>query len=224
MPALPSVPNVLRCALKYALAGNLDILNIFHCAYTGSAPTDAELITLAGVVAGNWAAHLGTQLVEDLTLTGVSLTDLTSPTSAAVDVPFGVTGGMSGEGVPNGSAAVVSRHIARRYRGGHSRVYIPGAPIGELLTEMKWQTAWLTNVQDDWALLEGSIPGNLWSGATSGTPCSVSYYEGFTPHLYPSGRYRNVPNLRGTPLVDPVTLYQANPKCASQRRRNLQSS
>lgn len=53
------------------------------------------------------------------------------------------------------------------------------------------------------------------------THVNVSYFDGFTNKTFPSGRVKPVPTLRATPLVDTVLAYTANPKVASQRRRNL---
>jgi hypothetical protein len=50
---------------------------------------------------------------------------------------------------------------------------------------------------------------------------NVSYYNGFTVVTNPTtGRARNVPTLRGTPVVDTVTGIVARVQVGSQRRRN----
>jgi hypothetical protein len=116
---------------------------------------------------------------------------------------------------------VIQRKTARRYRGGHSRVYLPGMLASYLDdTEEAWDATQLANTETAWQGIEAAGQAVLHTnGHTDATPVVVSYYLGFTNVLYPSGRYHARPTLRATPEVDIVTAFGGNPRPCSQRRR-----
>jgi len=224
MPALPPVSKVLRVALEGLFGEDTHIVNRFFLQYAGTAPTDADLTTLAGTIFSAWVSKLAAHICAGYATEQLSIEDLSSPTAASVQVLGSHAGTDTGVVIPAGGAFVMKFPIARRYRGGHPRMYFAGISNAHLTDDQTWDLTFRNAFASDWSGFINLINAGVWSGGTSLTQVNVSYYEGFTPHEYPSGRYRNIPNLRGTPVVDVISLAVANPRPGSQRRRNLQGS
>lgn len=222
MPALPSVNKVLRTALKWATGNDTSAYVRTFLSFTGANPTVVELAALATGILSEWQDFL-TYLNEDGGLDEITITDLTSPTSAEATYSSPEIGTLTNGPLGAGSALVLSEVVDRRYRGGHSRLYIPDLDSGVLQTPQTFTSAFVGDMQTvaD-AVFAYYNTGGLWAGAGATAMCQVSYFEGFTNVLYPSGRYRNVPTLRAVPLVTPIAGIVVNPVMASQRRRNLQ--
>jgi hypothetical protein len=120
---------------------------------------------------------------------------------------------------------VISFHTARRYRGGHPRIYVAGVPASNLATPQTWGSGGLSVQLSAWEYFIAQFALAVPAAAGPATHVNVSYYQGFTNTTFPSGRIRPVPKLRsGGPIQDFITGYSVNPKVASQRRRNLQNA
>jgi hypothetical protein len=222
MPALPNVPKAIRISLDGLIQGTKPWRNSFHYGYSvGAAVSAAEVLALANAIATGWAANIGPALSDTLELASVTATALDSSTAPEATVNPGTAGSVTTQPVAAGTALVMQRKVARRYRGGHSRVYIPGVAAAELDdTEESWDSAFLTAFQANWIEFEDTGVDSLEAGGhTDAQSVNISYYEGFTNFLYPSGRYHVRPTLRVTPLVDAVTDFGINPRPCSQRRR-----
>jgi hypothetical protein len=222
MPALPPVPKCVRIALQGLIDGSKPFVNLFHLGYSvGGTLTAAEVLQLATDISAAWGSSLAPGLSDTVQLVDVVATALDSSTAPTVTFPSGFVGGQSTQPTAGGTALVVQRKIARRYRGGHSRVYLPGIPAATLAdTEDHWDPTLLAAFTGQWESIEGAGATYLvTAGRTDATPVSVSYYEFFTNVLYPSGRYHARPTLRVTPLVDKVVSFNGNPRPCSQRRR-----
>lgn len=223
MPALPDVPEVVRFTLKQTLSLDTDCINRFFVSYSGTPPTDTGMDTWTSAVATSWATNLEPLAGEGVILTEVLGEDLTSDTSA-VGQTFTSDTGTRGAVIAAGVAAVLQLHIARRYRGGHPRLYLPFGIPSDMEFAQSWTSAFQTAVKDGWVAFMLDVISGAPSGTTALQQVNVSYFHGFTNVTFPSGRVRPVPTRRGTPLVDTITGVQLNPKLGSQRRRNQQSA
>jgi len=224
MPALNPVPNVVKVALKGASsAADQDIVNIFHLAFTGASPTPLQLNALAGFVTAAWTADLAGLFKSTFQLTKVTIEDLTSSTAAVGEDDTGSVGSRAGAELSAGAAVCISKHIARRYRGGHPRSYLMALTQPDLETTSTWLPTPADDCRLGWIAFITNILTHPWAGGTLTGEVNVSYFLGFTNHTFPSGRVRPIPNPRATPLVDPIIGYRTNPHVASQRRRNQQS-
>lgn len=222
MPPLPSVPDVLRINVDWTLGLDLNAQVRLHASYTGTAPNDAACTTIA--------SDLLTQANTDwlpLQSTAVSLdsftvTDLSSPTGGTGVFTFSNPGTRSGSQLPADAAVLWNLHIARRYRGGKPRGYFPFGVGGDLTNPQEWSSAAVTAFEtglQNWLTYLSSLTV---SGTSITGLVNVSYYHLFTVVTNPTtGRARNVPTLRSSPLVDPVTANGVNAHVASQRRRTL---
>jgi hypothetical protein len=157
-------------------------------------------------------------------LLGIRVEDLSSATGAVGQSTNNVVGTNSGHDLGAGTALVIREVITRRYRGGHPRQYLPGL-LAEALTDSgNWDTTFLANFVTAYTAFRAAVAAGVPGGIAPANDCSVSFYHGFHNVTLPSGRVRSVPTLRTTPVVDAVASFNGNPKVASQRRRNQQSS
>lgn len=226
MPALPNVPQVIRFDVGWQIEDDLNALTRLHCNYSGTAPSSATCVTLAHdfhtIVVGTLLPYVGTHI----NLLSVEATDLTSPTAGQGIYKHTDPGTFTGTRLAAGVAGLASMVIARRYRGGKPRSYLPVGVAEALQTQQTWQASFISNVQASLDAIRSDIAVTSASGCALGTLVNVSYYQGFTVVTNPgTGRARNVPKLRtGGPVVDAALNWVFENRVASQRRRNLRSS
>jgi hypothetical protein len=223
MPALPDVPKVVRIDFHQTLGEDTRVLNHTFWQYSGTS-TLTDLTTALTAIAGHWLADWGTHLSQDLVLTNVEGTDLTSPTSPHTFFPAAIPGGEANTALPAGVASIMKFIVARRYRGGHSKMYTAGRVDEQLHDEQTWDAANAGQWQTDWVTFNSHIVSSFPAGFGAVVQVNVSYFQGFHLVTPPSGRTRAVPTLRVAPVVDPIIDFASNLHVASQRRRNLQSS
>jgi hypothetical protein len=218
------VPKVIRVDLFQSLGPNVRIRDRIFFQYAGAGATVSDEAILAATIANAWATNLSPLVNVNHSLFAVQITDLTSLTGAQSLTTVSKAGTNAGSSVPLGAAAIVKFRIARRYRGGHPRFYLVGVAATSLQTQSTWTTAFQSSLATGFGAFitasEATPPVSI--GAL--THVNVSYFFGFTNKTFPSMRIHPVPTLRGTPLVDPVVSYSANPIVGSQRRRNQQSA
>jgi len=157
-------------------------------------------------------------------LNSIMLTDLTSASSPQAIASTGRTGTNGGTSVPNSIAFVVKDRIARRYRGGHPRTYLPGVPTARLSGPDTWDATNGTNLLNDWVTYINACMAAAPAGVGAVLEVNVSYFAGFTNHTFSSGRIRPLATPRAVPLIDAIVGHSFNPRVASQRRRNHQSA
>lgn len=211
MAPLPDVPQVVAAVLKWDVGADLNAISKLHFHYTGSAPTASGFAGMATAIATAWNATGGmhSNVGSTTGLQAIEFTDLTSSTSAQGTASLGVGGTNAGALVGAGTAAVVSYHINRRYRGGKPRSYIPGQVGGFLATPQTWTSTYVTALLASWQAFIAAIQAAAPSGTTFDNQVNVSYF--------------NDKARRTTPVVDVIHSMSVNPRVASQRRRNQQS-
>lgn len=221
MPALPPVPEVIKAEVVLSDSSDTDVISRWFWQYSGTAPTAAQLNTLAQAYATSWITNFAPMYTAANELTLVKLTDLSSPSAAVGSYSLSHAGTRSGGTLPAGTAALLNAQISRRYRGGKPRVYLTAGATGDVLTAQTWATAFLTSLLTAWNTANGVWSASIWSGGTFESLVNVSYYEGFTNFTGPTGRMRARSTLRtGGPVVDDISSWSANTRFASQRRRN----
>jgi hypothetical protein len=220
MPPLPDAPKVLRVALQFAYGVKTDVITRFFLQYTGSAPTDAQLNTYAGSINGEYSADLAGQCGAQCTLSSIEIIDLTSPTSAIGTDSTIVAGTRAGTELSANDCAIGSYQINRRYRGGHPRGYWPFGVEGDLGDPQHWNPSFVTEFTGALRAFFAAILGDAPAGMGMVSHVNVSYFAGFTVVTSPiTGRARNVPTLRGAPVVDQVLSIEGRELVGTQRRR-----
>jgi hypothetical protein len=221
MPALPNVPNVLKVILHYSDEGDPKAETVHHVQYSGGPPSAANCTTMANSILASAGTNFAALMADSVSVTSVQITDLTTPTTAqAVSTGSATTGTRGTTLLPPSAAALVNHTINRRYRGGKPRSYFPFGISSDIQTTGLWTSAFLTAVNSGYSAWQSAVLGEG-AGCTLTAFVNVSYYSGFTAvENTMTGRWRNVPKLRATPLVDTITGSATATKIGSQRRRN----
>jgi hypothetical protein len=128
-------------------------------------------------------------------------------------------GTIGSEQLPAQCAANVEYDIARRYRGGKPRMFLPPPSLNETASPSKFTDSYLTGLGNQFPLFFAAISG-VTVGATVVTAhVNVSYYQGFTNVTNSSGRTRAAPKYRTAALVDVIEGYAPKALIGSQKRR-----
>jgi len=223
MPALPAVSKVVRVDFHQLINGAAPCQNRVFFQYAG-ALSSADAQTWANAIAAAWVTRILPQQGNDATLVSTTLTDLTSNSAPQVIATNTGTGSLGGSNVSNAVSAVVKCKINRRYRGGHPRHYLQSPTITSFSNSDAFTPTYITNLTTAWNNFISDSLTAVPVAAAPATEVNVSYFSGFHNVTFPSGRQKAVPTPRVTPVVDTVISHSVNPKPASQRRRNLQSS
>jgi hypothetical protein len=222
MPALPSVPGVMRFDYLWAYGEDLVARTRYFINYTGTAPTNTELNTLADAVMTDAVTNLKGLYGVDTTLEGVEITDLSSSTAATgVSSHAVITGNRSGAVLPADIALLESLQVHRRFRGGHARIYWPFGTQTDMVDPQTWTGAFTAAATTDIANHLGVVIAANWSGGTMVGRVNVSYYEGFTVVTGSTGRARNVSTPRVSPIVDVIISHIVRVGIATIRKRLL---
>ena len=219
LPPLPASPCV-KCSLGYSHDTGLKGGSRFYLTYAGSAPTGSDAATLATDIAAAWASHIQSQINSDWSLTEVDVLDIASRSGFSGQWTGGHGGTETGTPVAAAAAMNVEFGIARRYRGGKPRMFLPGGVTADQDDDATWSSAYIstthTNVVAFFTALEALSIGAI--GALNHV--NLSYYESFTNITNTSGRTRAAPKYRtGSAVVDNITGYFPKQRMGSQRRR-----
>lgn len=198
--------------------------NRFYLSYSGSAPTGANCATLASDIASQWATSLAPLINTANTLNEVDVLDIATNTGLSGQWTGAHAGTRSGSAVASSLATDVEFGIARRYRGGKPRMYLPGPTVGDFSGLSNWGSSFLTSVNTDVAAFFAAVEALSVGAMGTLQHVNLSYYKGFTNITNSSGRERAVPTYRATALHDPVTGYFAKSVVGSQKRRRTSSS
>jgi len=222
---LPDVPGVIRIDWIMTVGLDVNARVSQHQEYAGPTPSFTDAAEYAGDMFTSWTVNMAPLAPNDVTLTDVVVTDLSSRTAAIGENP-GVSVGTGGASeLPGGVAALVDNHVQRRFRGGHYRQYWPLGVQANLLDAQTWTNGFITSVNNAVAAIRADMRGSVdWSTAVGLSSVGVSYFEGFIAVLNPvTGRTRDVPKLRvGGPVIDPfVGPGVCNPRISYQTRRGL---
>lgn len=217
MPPLPNIANMLKVFLEGFVDGE-DVYNwgnVLHFEYTGTAPTNLTCATIAGDIATAWSSHMSAEQPSPSTLTKVTVTDLTSPTSGEGEALVSVSGTRGDDSIPANAAVLISYVPTYRYRGGHPRHYLFAGGNADLEGAAKWSTAFTAECLSHWQAFVSACEAITVSGTALSTLASIRYYGKFLPNGGPP-RY-----LLTTPIVQPLTISAAvaAQEIASQRRR-----
>lgn len=224
MPALPPVPNVFRLTFQHTYGPNTRVFNHKYFKYSGTLNT-ADAQTLCNTAATKWIADvLQGGLSNQLSLVQTVLTDLNSLSGPVVTSGTSGAGANVGAAEGAGLAYVVEMKIARRFRGGHARLYLCGVTTTGLATLDTVAPSIITGLQNGLAQFDTDMATTPPAAVGTITSVTVSYFKGFTVSAPVGKRAKNIPTLNPTgPVVDNIIGYKCNTHVASQRRRNQQS-
>jgi hypothetical protein len=220
MPALPNVPNVLRMEMQHTVGTDLDVLTRTFWLYSGSAPSNSGLVSMATALATSWGTVWKPLAGTSITLTNIALVDLTTTSSSEGSHAASIAGTRTGGAMPAGATVLVNYLLARRYRGGKPRSYFPYGVDSDLLNAQQWSSTFTGLVNTALASWDTDVAAAAPSGTTIANQVNVSYYHGFSSVQDPvTLRWRNIPTPRASVLIDNIVSQSCNAKIGSQRKR-----
>jgi hypothetical protein len=204
MPPLPVAVNIVKVRL-IGQNQNTPWNNILHLQYTGTAPGVAECTIVGNGVMLAWATHIAALTTGQCSVRRVEVVDLTSPTAAeGVSDSVFISGTRVGVALPVSIALVVSWLANLRYRGGHSRSYMPLGTTTDIFGGNQFVGDFVTEAL---------------AGARAFRTALNAIVHGTTTYKLVVLSYRTAHALRPQPL--PVTVQDAavHTRIDSQRRR-----
>jgi hypothetical protein len=220
---LPDTPCV-RARLIYTQSDGLEGGNRFYFSYTGSAPSGATCTGLADTIAGEWNDHLAPLVNTDWSLTEVDVLDIATDSGLSGQWTGSNAGTFDGTAMPAQCATNIEFDIARRYRGGKPRGFLPPPAITALSNPSQFTTSFVDGVNTAFAAFVTAVLGYSEGGMTLDEHVNLSYYKGFTNITNSSGRERAVPTYRAVALSDPILGYATKVVVGSQKRRRTATS
>lgn len=217
-PPLPASP-CLRVRLDYTNSDTFLAGSRFFLSYAGAAPTGGNCATIAADIATAWGSHLADLVNGDWSLTEVDVLDIASDSGASSETTVAVVGTLTGSNLPSQCATNVEYDIARRYRGGKPRMFLPAPTQGQLADVGHYTTGFVGDVNSGVAAFFAEIEALSVGAVGVLAHVNLSYYKGFTNIINSSGRERAVPTYRSAALVDTVNGYSCKALIGSQKRR-----
>jgi len=222
-PPLPASP-CLRVRLDYSDSANNLLGNRLYFSYSGAAPTSGNCATLASDIASAWSTHLASLVSEQFALAEVDVLDIASLTGSSGQWTGDDNGTDSSQYLPAATATNIEFGIARRYRGGKPRMFLPPPGSDALATVAQYSADFLALVQTGIDAFFAEISALDIGALGTLAHVNLSYYSGFTNITNSSGRERAVPKYRDTALLDTINSYIPKAVIGSQRRRRTSTS
>lgn len=218
---LPVAPGCVKFGIHTTMTGGATSVVSFHMKITG-AITASDSLTVLTTLATSWNTRFAPLTTPNWTLTQTSLVDIGSRTGVSSALPITHVGTSAGNPLGAAVSFVMSAHCALRYRGGHSRVYIPGITAAEESDNNSWSPAGQGLVSAAWNGLLTDLAASPPAGVGSMSQVIVRYFSSDKRDFTPPPSPFEPPYLLTNPMVLPVTSWTPNPQFASQRRRNQQ--
>lgn len=220
MPPLPSPGLILRAAWQISDESGIPAGSRIYLSYHGTPPTQSVINSIATGIATAWNSDLAEVTATTDTLDFVEVQDLSSDTGLVGTATPSDAGTRSGTALPASVAVNVQHVIGRHYRGGKPKTFVRAGVIGDLhaTSTNTWSDAFIATMTTQWQAFVSSVLGI--AGGNLSNIVNVSFYSGFTSVLNPvTGRTRDVPKIRDSPIVDVITDALVHAKLGSQRRR-----
>lgn len=215
---LPDVPCV-RVRLIYEPPAGNEAGSRFYLSYSGSAPSGADCTTLAGDVESAWVTNLAPLTPDFWSLNEVDVLDIATDAGLSGQATTAHDGTRSGTDVATQVATNVEFDIARRYRGGKPRMFLPPGVTGDTADSAHWTSAFITAVNTGVAAFFAELEALDIGSMGTLQHVNLSYYKGFHNITNSSGRERAAPLYRDTALHDNIEGYSCKTVMGSQRRR-----
>ena len=215
---LPDVPCV-RVRMVGKDATNNDWGIRFYLSYAGSAPTGANCTTLAGDIMSALGGALQPLISESTTVTECDVLDIATSSGLSGQSTAAFAGTRAGTPLPAQVAFNLEYGIARRYRGGKPRTYLPVGVDSDMADVANWSNSFVNAVNA--AVIAGFAAIEALSVGAMGAlkHVNLSYYAGYQNIEIAGRRAKVIPLYRATALHDNITGYFGKLELSSQRRR-----
>jgi hypothetical protein len=212
MPTLPNVPGGVKVVCE-GTVGSAPYANIFHFILdTTTGITNAQAVQIATGVHTAMKNNLMTYLPSNVNLLQTVAQGLSSASDGVGAFAQTQPGGGGTTIGPANNCLLVKHIIARRYRGGHPRTYLPGLTVNYMADPQHWTAAQVTNLQGAWNAFITACVATVITGNVIDNHVNVSYYGDRHPQTVP-------PTPRPTPLIDIIQQSTVEATIATQRRR-----
>jgi hypothetical protein len=207
------VPGVAQTVVTAHIAGHKANM-VWHFSHGGTGPWNGtDLNTLVNTLFGSLNTRMKTTFASNVVFNNIAAVDLTNDTPAiatSTGAQFNCTG--IGPATPS-LCFMVNFNIAKRYKGGHPRTYMPPLASNSMSAgEDQWQPANITTALTNFANVISDVTVAI-PGATNVVPL-YNYTVSTNPSTGKVTREKD--SLKG---VFVVTSYTGNPPIRSQRRR-----
>jgi len=193
--------------------------NRFYISYSGTAPSGGDCTTLANDIAGAWNTWLAGNVNSNFALEEVDVIDIATRSGASSTISTFHAGTRTPADMLIAAAMNVEFGIARRYRGGKPRIYLPPGGGGDLVDNAHWSSTFVANTNTNVAGFFSAIEALTVGAMGTLQHVNLSYFHGFTNETDSSGRAEAVPTYKATATHDNVTSYIAKALVSTQRRR-----
>lgn len=196
--ALPPVTNTIRIAMEFTKDGQ-SVVNIYYVKYPSPIVT-ANLSLLAQAFKDWWTNTLKTYATQQLQLTAVRALDISvlNGEEHQLIVSPAEPGSITGEGLPNNCAMVVTKLTLNTGRSFRGRTYLANIAESNVAGNVI-DTTFVANVVAAFVTLRATLTAGGLSMVV------VSYYTNGV--------------VRTTPVATPITGFRADTRVDSQRRR-----
>jgi hypothetical protein len=222
MPALPPIPGCFELRFVMSDGANTNEQCRSYWSYNQSLSA-TDLTTIVGHAFTLFGTQFAPLCGTWWTLEQVIGTDLASNTGAQETASGSTPGTSAGTGkLSSGTAFVLSFEGATRYRGGHSRIYIPGYTNTEVADANSWTIPTATNTVNAWSAFRNALIAAIPTAVGVVAQVIAHRYgaSGSAPVEAGSGsKPRSVPLTH--PFTEPVVALRGNLSIGAQRRRNL---
>ncbi|MGH9919210.1 MAG: hypothetical protein ACRD6W_10150, partial [Nitrososphaerales archaeon] len=218
-PVPPPASPCVRVRLIYQNSDGSEAGNRFYLKYAGDAPTAANCVTLATDISNFWASDLASYVSTYWTLTEVDVLDIATSDGLAGGYVHDQAGTDTGGECQAPTCVNIEYDIARRYRGGKPRIFLPPPNVDRLANAYQWTTDTVGAIQTNFESFFSDVTGDSVGSMGTLSHVNLSYYQGFTNVTNSSGRTRAVPTYRAAAKVDAITGYAVKQIIGSQRRR-----
>lgn len=219
MGELPVVPQVMSIRSHWHVGGDTNAVTSTHFKYLGGSPSGGILTFVAEAVAAAGGEWLKPLMSAQNTSSAVELTDLNTKTGAKVSVAGFGAGNRAGTALPANCSLLLNLNVARRYRGGKPRNYLPFGVESDLENETSWTGTFQALAQTNINAWIGKLASIAHEGFSFGNMVGLSYYNGSTWHQGANGDWKEIPTKRSEPYSDVIVSASCNKIIGSQRRR-----
>jgi hypothetical protein len=192
--------------------------------YSGSAPSGTQCATLATYIGGtDFPDELGGLINTSWALTEVDVLDITTSEGLSGKWTGSEAGTRSGTALPAQVSSGVEFNIAKRYRGGKPRIYLPPAVTSDLANESNYTSTFAGTLATDFGTFISGIAAQGLTAANDLTHVLLSYYQGVntaTPPWRGPG-FKYPPKYRATAVSYNVSGYAGKAMLNSQKRRRV---
>jgi hypothetical protein len=218
---LPTPSGVIHFRCLHDLASLPLYGAAFDVAYTGTAPTTADLEAFAEACNTYYESHLIGLLPEAWSLAEVICTDAAHPTTVEGIYSTPISGTRSGVSALDSKSACVIYFPDKRYRGSRPKGFWPWGVDGDLGSGKTWGADFIAAVNTAFAAFMNELVTTTSGGTSLDRQVSISYigppYSIITNPT--TGRGRNVGTQKDPPEVITVLSVGLSATVGTQRRR-----